>query len=135
MLSCSQAGVNSNPDCGGLTRPDYASLQAELARSDSSLAHPNPVCQEACAIFCLTIARAMASGPEPIALIEESLRWAEAICRPREGAPVCGSPGPRASGLWIFWRSPRDCWFSEIVATHRYRTTIPGSSGVRLPSV
>ena len=38
---------------------------AEIAREDSRVTHPNPVCQEACAVYVVAIAHAVASMPSP----------------------------------------------------------------------
>jgi ADP-ribosyl-[dinitrogen reductase] hydrolase len=46
--------------CAG--RPEEA---AELARTDSGLTHPNPVCRDSCAVFVAAIAHAIASGCSP----------------------------------------------------------------------
>lgn len=51
---------------------------AELAMRDSSLSHPHPVCQQACAVFVTTIADAVSSkcsGPE---LFERAVEFARA---------------------------------------------------------
>lgn len=50
---------------------------ADLARLDSRLTHPHPICQEACAVFTVAVARAIADGPTPADLYRETLAWAE----------------------------------------------------------
>lgn len=50
---------------------------AAWARKDASLTHPNPVCQDASAVFVVAIARAISLGETPRALYEFTVRWAE----------------------------------------------------------
>ncbi|MBI4497872.1 MAG: ADP-ribosylglycohydrolase family protein [Chloroflexi bacterium] len=50
---------------------------ADLARADSSLTHPNPVCQEACAVFTVAVAHAIRTGATPAAVYQAALGWAE----------------------------------------------------------
>ncbi len=54
---------------------------AELAREDSRLTHPNPVCQEACAVYVVAIAHAIASGEPPALVYRFAVDWAERACR------------------------------------------------------
>jgi ADP-ribosylglycohydrolase/fructose-1,6-bisphosphatase/inositol monophosphatase family enzyme len=51
-------------------------LLADLARADSILTHPNPVCQEACAIYVVAIAHAIASGESAEAVYRFAVDWA-----------------------------------------------------------
>ncbi len=54
---------------------------ADLARTDSRITHPNPACAEACAIFVVALALAIAKGLDPEALYRRTLDWAESNCR------------------------------------------------------
>lgn len=54
---------------------------ADLAREESSLTHPNLVCQESCAVFTVAIALAISTGLDPDRLYAGVLSWAEASCR------------------------------------------------------
>jgi ADP-ribosyl-[dinitrogen reductase] hydrolase len=51
---------------------------AELARRDARLTHPHPVCQDASAVFAVTIARAVSSGGTASELFDFAMRWADA---------------------------------------------------------
>ncbi|MBI4320720.1 MAG: ADP-ribosylglycohydrolase family protein [Chloroflexi bacterium] len=57
---------------------------AEAARSDSSLTHPNKVCQEACAVFAVAVAHAVASGMGPQEVYRDTLSWASRRCGSRD---------------------------------------------------
>ena len=50
---------------------------AEWARADSSLTHPNPVCQGACAVFVAAIATVIAEGGSPRTCFNAALKEAE----------------------------------------------------------
>lgn len=50
---------------------------AEVARADSRITHPNPVCQEACAVFVIAVAHAIASGASAQEVYRHARRWAE----------------------------------------------------------
>ena len=50
---------------------------ADDARADARLTHPNPVCQDANAVFAFAIARAIATGAEPRHLYDELMAWAQ----------------------------------------------------------
>jgi ADP-ribosylglycohydrolase len=52
---------------------------AEFARQDSCLTHPNPVCQDACAIFTIALATAIADGCSPRECHEIALQEAERL--------------------------------------------------------
>jgi ADP-ribosylglycohydrolase/fructose-1,6-bisphosphatase/inositol monophosphatase family enzyme len=54
---------------------------ADLARTDSRLTHPHPAGQEACAIFTVAIAGAMATGAKPDELYAWTADWAAKNCR------------------------------------------------------
>lgn len=58
--------------------PDHL---ADLARADSLLTHPHPVCQEACAVFVVAVARAVSSGGSSQEVYHDTKRWAAAACR------------------------------------------------------
>lgn len=72
---------------------------AELARADSELTHPHPVCRDAVAAYVVAVSHAIRSGDGPEAAYAAALRWAgEAGARPevietlhaaRQSAPVC----------------------------------------------
>jgi ADP-ribosylglycohydrolase len=47
-----------------------------LACEDSALTHPNPICQQSCAIYVCTIADAIESGRSPQELYERALKLA-----------------------------------------------------------
>ena len=49
---------------------------AELARRDARLTHPNPVCQDASALFAVTIARAVSRGGSGQEIYEFAVAWA-----------------------------------------------------------
>jgi ADP-ribosyl-[dinitrogen reductase] hydrolase len=50
---------------------------AELARQDSALTHPNPVCGDACAAFVVAVAHAVAHGDGPEAAWRAATEWTE----------------------------------------------------------
>ena len=50
---------------------------AELARQDSRLTHPHPICVDACAAFTVAVAHAVRSGHGPQAVYEAALRWVD----------------------------------------------------------
>jgi ADP-ribosyl-[dinitrogen reductase] hydrolase len=58
-----------------------AGTLADLARLDSSITHPHPVCQESCAVFTVALARAIARGGSPAEVYRDSMEWAESNCR------------------------------------------------------
>ncbi|MBI2756051.1 MAG: ADP-ribosylglycohydrolase family protein [Chloroflexi bacterium] len=49
---------------------------AEAARRDAQITHPNPVCQDASAIFAVTIAWAIRTGADRQATYDHALQWA-----------------------------------------------------------
>lgn len=51
---------------------------AGWARADSGLTHPHPVCQEACAVFAVAIAEAIARGGPAERIYEWALSWCDA---------------------------------------------------------
>jgi ADP-ribosylglycohydrolase/fructose-1,6-bisphosphatase/inositol monophosphatase family enzyme len=63
---------------GSALDPD---VLADLARSDSVLTHPNPICQEACAVYVVAIAHAVASGDSPQQVYRFALDWARRALR------------------------------------------------------
>jgi ADP-ribosyl-[dinitrogen reductase] hydrolase len=78
-------------------------LAAELARQDSSLTHPNPVCGDAAAAFVVAVAHAIREGDGPEGSFHAAAEWArgagaalavrEALEAARHEAPLCDSPG------------------------------------------
>lgn len=60
----------------GVGRPAQA---AEWAREDSRLTHPNPVCQDACAVFVSAIAAAIGEGLRPRECHEAALQVADRL--------------------------------------------------------
>jgi len=54
---------------------------ADLARADSSLTHPNSVCQEAVATYVVAIAYAIRTGHPPTSIYDFTLDWATRSCR------------------------------------------------------
>lgn len=48
----------------------------DLARGESCLTHPHPVCQEACAVYVVAIAHAVASGARPQEVYRFAVDWA-----------------------------------------------------------
>jgi ADP-ribosyl-[dinitrogen reductase] hydrolase len=74
-------------------------LAAELARQDSSLTHPNPVCGDAAAAFVVAVAHAIREGDGPEGAWGAALGWAtgqgaarlviEALQAARLAPPVC----------------------------------------------
>jgi ADP-ribosyl-[dinitrogen reductase] hydrolase len=75
----------------------------ELARQDSSLTHPNPVCGDAAAAFVVAVAHAVREGDGPEAAFRAAEEWArragaallvrEALEAARHEAPVCDASG------------------------------------------
>jgi ADP-ribosyl-[dinitrogen reductase] hydrolase len=78
-------------------------LAAELARQDSSLSHPNPVCGEAAAAFVVAVGHAVREGDGPEAAFRSAEEWArgsgtallvlEALEGAWHGPPRCDTPG------------------------------------------
>jgi ADP-ribosyl-[dinitrogen reductase] hydrolase len=72
---------------------------ARIARSDSGLTHPNPVCGDACAAYVTAIKHAVVHGDGPDAAYRAALDWAttaggaptvvEALRQAAESPPVC----------------------------------------------
>jgi ADP-ribosyl-[dinitrogen reductase] hydrolase len=72
---------------------------AALAREDSALTHPNPVCGDATAAYVVAVAHAVREGDGPRPAYEAALSWArragvkpsvlEALEAAEQGAPVC----------------------------------------------
>lgn len=54
-----------------------AELVAKWARQDAEITHPNPLCQDANALFVMAIRHAIRTGCKPSELYECVLRWAE----------------------------------------------------------
>lgn len=50
---------------------------AEWARQDAAITHPNPVCQQANALFAMALAHAIHAGPSPHDLYQAIVAWAE----------------------------------------------------------
>lgn len=71
---------------------------ADWARRDAALTHPNPVCVEANALFAMTVAEAVRSGPAPAALYARVVQWAGAMdLAPHLASAVYGAAdGPPA---------------------------------------
>jgi ADP-ribosyl-[dinitrogen reductase] hydrolase len=53
---------------------------AEAARSDARLTHPHPVCQEASALFAVTIANAIRDGGDARETYDWALSWGQKHC-------------------------------------------------------
>jgi ADP-ribosyl-[dinitrogen reductase] hydrolase len=78
-------------------------LAAELARQDSSLTHPNPVCGDAAAAFVVAVGHAVREGDGPEAALRAAEEWArgsgaallvlEALEAARHEPPRCDTPG------------------------------------------
>lgn len=51
---------------------------AAVARIDTRLTHPNPVCADASAVYTVAVARAIATGPTPRGLFDWIVAWSEA---------------------------------------------------------
>jgi ADP-ribosylglycohydrolase len=60
---------------GHALRPEEV---AELARRDASLTHPHAVCQDASAVFAVTVARAVSRGGTAAELFGFAVEWADA---------------------------------------------------------
>jgi ADP-ribosylglycohydrolase/fructose-1,6-bisphosphatase/inositol monophosphatase family enzyme len=83
-------------------------MAAELARQDSSLTHPNPICGDAAAAFAVAVAHAVREGDGPEAAFRAAEGWArdagaallvlEALEAARSEAPRCDTP--RSQG-WV----------------------------------
>jgi ADP-ribosylglycohydrolase len=83
-------------------------LAAELARQDSSLTHPNPVCGDAAAAFVVAISHAIREGDGPEGTFRAAEDWArragaalivpEALEAARRQAPRCDT---RGSEGWV----------------------------------
>jgi ADP-ribosylglycohydrolase len=75
---------------------------ATLARTDSALTHPNPVCGDSVAAYVVAVAEAIAHGAGPRAAYEAALRWAheagaersvlETLDRAAAEPPACEGP-------------------------------------------
>ena len=61
---------------------------AEAARADARLTHPHEICQEASAVYAVTIARAIRDGGDPATVYEWALRWAQANVRDSASAVI-----------------------------------------------
>jgi ADP-ribosylglycohydrolase/fructose-1,6-bisphosphatase/inositol monophosphatase family enzyme len=70
-------------------------LAARLAREDSALTHPNPVCQEACAGFAAALAAGIAGADRP-AMLDAALRHAAG---PARDALERGARGERVADV------------------------------------
>jgi len=80
----------------------------ELARQDSSLTHPNPVCEDASAAFVVAVAHAVREGDGPEGAFRAAEEWArragaalavrEALEAARHEPPVCDT---RGSEGWV----------------------------------
>ena len=57
-----------------------AAQVAEAARADSALTHAHPVCQEACAVYSVALAHAVATGSPPADVYATALNWVEREC-------------------------------------------------------
>ncbi|MCL5959379.1 MAG: ADP-ribosylglycohydrolase family protein [Chloroflexi bacterium] len=75
-----------------LLEPDKA---AELARLDSSITHPNPVCQESCAAFTVAVSTAIRTGAPPGDVYAAAIDWATTSCRSDEVVQVLCRAGKR----------------------------------------
>jgi len=83
-------------------------LAAELARQDSSLTHPNPVCGDAAAAFVVAVGHAVREGDGPEAAFRAAEEWArgasaallvlEALGAARHEPPRCDT---RGSEGWV----------------------------------
>ncbi len=77
---------------------------AGLARADSQLTHPNPVCGDAVAAYVVAIRHALVHGDGPEAAFRAALAWAtatgavpsviEALRQAEDGPPVCDGESP-----------------------------------------
>lgn len=74
---------------------------AKLARLDSGLTHPNPVCQEACAVYCVAIARAIADGGSPEEVYRDTLDWAEHSCQQESVVLVLRAAATSSPGDYV----------------------------------
>ncbi len=63
----------------GIFAADSPESAIEWARADSRLTHPNPVCQDSCAVFAATIARAVGEPGSPRDCHQFALETAERI--------------------------------------------------------
>jgi ADP-ribosyl-[dinitrogen reductase] hydrolase len=52
---------------------------ADWARADASLTHPHLVCQDSNALFAVTVAYAVAEGPDPIDLYQFARAWSDEV--------------------------------------------------------
>src|SRR5581483_3591166 len=57
---------------------------ASIARADSALTHPNPICQDACAVYVVAIAHAISTGAAARDVYRFALDWAESGCQTAE---------------------------------------------------
>jgi ADP-ribosylglycohydrolase len=83
-------------------------LAAELARQDSSLTHPNPVCGDASAAFVVAVGHAVREGAGPEGAFRAAREWArgagaallvrEALDAARHEPPLCDN---RGSEGWV----------------------------------
>ncbi|MFO7973141.1 MAG: inositol monophosphatase family protein [Candidatus Hydrogenedentota bacterium] len=83
---------------------------ADWGRQDAALTHPNPVCQQANALYAMAIAHAIRKGPAPERLYEEIATWAKDMrCDERlfntiiaaKTTPPSGYDGPQRGWVLI----------------------------------
>jgi ADP-ribosylglycohydrolase/fructose-1,6-bisphosphatase/inositol monophosphatase family enzyme len=83
-----------------------ANEAADLARIDSALTHPNPVCGDSVAAFVVAVAHAIDRGDGGEAAHEAALRWARqapAVPRVREALEAAADTAPRCDGASQGW--------------------------------
>jgi ADP-ribosyl-[dinitrogen reductase] hydrolase len=83
-----------------------ANEAADLARIDSALTHPNPVCGDSVAAFVVAVAHAIDRGDGGEAAYEAALRWARqapATAPVREALEAAADTAPRCDGASQGW--------------------------------
>ncbi|HET7294360.1 MAG TPA: inositol monophosphatase family protein [Vicinamibacteria bacterium] len=77
-----------------------AARLAELAREDSALTHPHPVCRDAVAAYVVAAAHAIHAGAGAPAVVAAGLDWARASARPEvvESLEAARHEPPRCDG-------------------------------------
>jgi ADP-ribosylglycohydrolase/fructose-1,6-bisphosphatase/inositol monophosphatase family enzyme len=78
---------------------------AELAREDSALTHPHPVCRDAVAAYAIAAAHAVRTGAGPAAAFSAALAWARSSARPEvmESLEAASQSAPRCDGEVQGW--------------------------------
>jgi ADP-ribosylglycohydrolase len=82
-----------------------AEQAAELAREDSALTHPHPVCRDSAAAYTIAVAHAVRTGAGPAAAFTAALEWAGGAACPEvvESLEAASQGAPRCDGESQGW--------------------------------